>query len=197
MCERVWKKCSRLCKKAETRDWISRVACGLQAARSCTRAKHAEKPNHHASCSTTEQKVKFGCLVTSLLELATQSSCEVKPPASSVLKKLILRIPNTHKYKYPLYPRNVESFQREYWERNPREKQDWLIHNFYIKTLQIPLLSPSPLLLPWEVLDQILFLLYPHLWESFLVLWEAVRKEPISYWLILWFIAKFGKLKKK
>ena len=41
----VWesvKKCSRLCKEAGTHDWISRVAHGLQAARSCTRAKHAE-----------------------------------------------------------------------------------------------------------------------------------------------------------
>ena len=40
----VWenvKKCSRLCKETETRDWISRVARGLQATRSCTRAKHA------------------------------------------------------------------------------------------------------------------------------------------------------------
>ena len=27
--------------------------------------------------------------------------------------------------------------------------------------------------------------------------WEAVRKGPISYWLMPWFIAEFGKLKKK
>ena len=26
--------------------------------------------------------------------------------------------------------------------------------------------------------------------------WEVVRKGPISYWLMLWFIAEFGKLKK-
>ena len=26
---------------------------------------------------------------------------------------------------------------------------------------------------------------------------EAVRKGPISYWLMLWFIAEYGKLKKK
>ena len=41
----VWesvKKCLRLCKEAGTHDWISRVAHGLQAARSCTRAKHAK-----------------------------------------------------------------------------------------------------------------------------------------------------------
>ena len=28
------------------------------------------------------------------------------------------------------------------------------------------------------------------------MLWEAVKKGPISYWLILWFIAESGKLKK-
>ena len=27
--------------------------------------------------------------------------------------------------------------------------------------------------------------------------WEAIRKGPISYWLMQWAIAKFGKLKKK
>ena len=28
------------------------------------------------------------------------------------------------------------------------------------------------------------------------MLWEAVKKGPISYWLMLWFIAESGKLKK-
>ena len=56
----VWesvKKCSSLCKVARTRDWIAR---GLQAARSCTHAKHAEKLKRH--------------LVSSRLELSAQSS---------------------------------------------------------------------------------------------------------------------------
>ena len=50
---RVWesvKKCSRLWSEARTLDWISRVARGLQAAKRCTRVKHAEKLNCHASC---------------------------------------------------------------------------------------------------------------------------------------------------
>ena len=90
------KKCSRLCKEAGSHDWILRVARGLQAARSCTRAKHAEKLNRHASCSTTGQKVQIGHSVSSRLELATQSSREAKLPASSVLEKLTLRIPFSH-----------------------------------------------------------------------------------------------------
>ena len=56
----VWdsvKKCLRLCIEARTCDWISRVACDWQAAKGCTWVKHAEKLNHHASCSNTRQKV--------------------------------------------------------------------------------------------------------------------------------------------
>ena len=104
------KKCSSLCRVARTRDWISRVARGLQAARSCTRAKHAKKLKRYASWSTTGQKVQTGHSVSLRLELVAQSSREAKPPASFVLEKLTLRIPNTHKYKYPSYPRNIESF---------------------------------------------------------------------------------------
>ena len=123
----VWesvKKCSRPCSEAETRSWILRVAHGLQAARRCTRVKHAEKLNHRVSCSTTGQKVQTGYLVSSRLGLATQSSREAKSLVHSIMKKLTLHIPFSLQYKYSLYPRNIESFQREFWERNLREKQD-------------------------------------------------------------------------
>ena len=98
------KKCSSLCKVAGTRDWISRVARGLQAARSCRCAKHVEKLKRHVSWSTTGQNVQTSHLVSSRLELTAQSSREVKLPTSSVLERPTLRIPNTHKYKYPSYP---------------------------------------------------------------------------------------------
>ena len=136
-----------------------------------------QKLKHHASWSTTGQKVQTGHSVTSRLELATQSSRESKSPASSVLKNLTLRIPFSPQYKYPLYPWNVESFQGEYWKKNPREKQDWLIHNLYIETFQIPLLSPSPLLHPWEVHYQNLFSPYPHLWEGHLGLGKQLGRD--------------------
>ena len=81
------KKCLSLYKVAGTHDWISRVAHALQAAKSCSRAKHAEKLKRHASRSTTRQKVQTGHSVSSRLELAAQSNRKAKPPASSVLKK--------------------------------------------------------------------------------------------------------------
>ena len=36
-------------------------------------------------------------------------------------------------FSHSFSPRFKESFQREFWERNPREKQDWLIHNLYLR----------------------------------------------------------------
>ena len=58
----VWesvKKCLRLCSETGTRGWISGEACGLQAAKSCTRAEHARELNSHASWSTIGQKSKL------------------------------------------------------------------------------------------------------------------------------------------
>ena len=72
------KKCLRLCTEAGTRDWISQVARDKQAARGCTQVRHAKKLNQRASRSTTGQKVQTGHLVSSQLELATQSSHEAK-----------------------------------------------------------------------------------------------------------------------
>ena len=91
VCESV-KKCSRLCSEAKTHGWISQVACVLQAARRCTRVKHAKKLNRHANCSTTGQKVSIGHSVSSWLGLVTQSSRKAKSPVHSVMEKLTLCI---------------------------------------------------------------------------------------------------------
>ena len=90
------------------------MARGLQAARRCTRVKHAEKLNRHANYSTIGQKVQTSHSVSSRLGLATQSSREAKSPVHSVMEKLTLRILLSLQYKYPLYPRNIESYQREF-----------------------------------------------------------------------------------
>ena len=86
----------------------------LVSRQKCTQVKHAEKLNRHANCSTRGKKVQSGHSVISRLGLATQSSREAKSPVHSVIEKLTLRIPFSLQYKYPLYPRNEESFQREF-----------------------------------------------------------------------------------
>ena len=97
----------------------------------------------------------------------------------------------------PLYPRNIKSFQREFWERNSREKQDWFIHNLHIETLQIPLLSSSPLLHPWEVHYHNLFSPYPYLWEGHLVFGKQLRRDQFHIGWCYGQVAESSKLKKK
>ena len=82
------KKCSRLCSEVGTHSWILWVARGLQAAKRCTRVKHAKKLNCYASCSTTRQKVQTGHSVSSRLGLETQSSREAKSPVHSIKEKI-------------------------------------------------------------------------------------------------------------
>ena len=65
-CEEILK----FVQSSRAHNWISRVACSLQAAISCTRAKHAEKLKHHASWRTTREKVQTGHSVSLRLELA-------------------------------------------------------------------------------------------------------------------------------
>ena len=87
----VWesvKKCSRLCSEIGTRGWISWVVCSLQAARRCTRVKHAVKLNHHASCSITGQNFQSDHTVSSRLRLVTRSSQKVESPECFVYWKL-------------------------------------------------------------------------------------------------------------
>ena len=164
------------------RSRVSRVAHGLQATRKLHTCQACQKLKSRANCCTTGQKSQASQAVCSRLKLVTQPSRGVKSPKHLVWEKLIFHIPSHPIIYRPLYPQNVESLQRDFWERNPREKQDWSIHNLHIKTLQIPLLSSSPLLNPWEVHYQNLFSPYPYLWECCLALWEAVKKGPISYW---------------
>jgi len=89
------KKSSRVCNSAGPRNWISRLARGLQVAKGGTRVKHAEELKSHASCCTTGQKLPAGQAVISQLRLATQSSREAKSPIHSVWEKLTFRF-QTH-----------------------------------------------------------------------------------------------------
>ena len=108
--------------------WLAAVSC--QKMHTCLAC---QKLKRYASWSTIGQNKTTGRSVISRLDLATQSSHETKLRASPVLKKLTLHIPFSPQYKYPLYPQKNESFQREFWERNPRVRQDWFIYNLYIR----------------------------------------------------------------
>ena len=168
MSEKVWRNaqdCARMQRLIAGLAGDLRLA-SRQSWHTCGACRELKS---HASCYTRGQKSQAGQAVSSRLELATQPSREAKSPDHPVWVKLTFHIPSHSTIYRPLYPWYSESFQREFWERNPREKQDWLIHNLHIETLQIPLLSSSPLSKPWEVHYQNIFPPYPYLWEGYLV----------------------------
>ena len=66
------------------------------------------------SWSTIGQKVQTGRSVASRLELATQPSRETKSLDHPIWEKLTFHIPSHPTIYRPLYPRNVESFQKEF-----------------------------------------------------------------------------------
>ena len=181
-------------------SWLD-LAGGLRLA-SCQKlhtCQACQKLKSHASCCTTGQKSQAGQAVCLRLELGTQPSRKVKSPEYPVWEKLTFHIPSHPTiYTYiSLYPRYSENFQREFWERNPREKQDWFIHNLHIETLQIPLLSSSPLSKPWKVHYQNLFSPYPYLWEDHLAFGKQLRRNQFHIGWCYGQVAESGKLKKK
>ena len=89
-----------------TRDW--------QAAKVGTRVKHAGELKSHASCCTTGQKSQVGQAISLRLELVTQPNREAKSPDHLIWEKLTFHIPSHPTIYRPLYPQNVESFQREF-----------------------------------------------------------------------------------
>ena len=143
-----------------------------------------QKLKCHASWSTTGQKVQTDCSATSRL-------------ASSVLKNLTLHIPFSPQYKILLIPMKC----KELLERILREKPQRKTRLTHLQSSHRDSLNSSTLIL------SIVTSLRGSLPKHFLIIptsvrrpfgaWEAIRKGPISYWLMLWAIVESDKLKKK
>ena len=125
------KKCLRVCKKNRDSRLDLAGDLRLQAARNYSRARHARSwsvtPAKALQDKIGQPAVQLPRGWNSWLSQVVRQSCE---PAL-FWKNLTLHIPFSPQYKYPFYPRKKESFQREFWEKNPREKQDWFIPNLH------------------------------------------------------------------
>ena len=103
----------------------SRVTRDLQAFRSCTRAKNAEKLNCHTRCSITGQKVQSSCSVISRLELGTQSSRGAKSQGQATSQLCFGKIDfafQTHTSINTPYTHELQRASRENIERETLEK---------------------------------------------------------------------------
>ena len=151
-------------------NWISCLARGWQVAKGGTCVKHAGELKSHANCCTIGQKSQAGQAVRSWLRLMTQSSRKVKLPDHLVWEKLTFRIPNTHQYIYPLYPRIVESFKIEF-ERETLEKNKIDSSTIFIIGFSKFFYShPFHCYILERYISQNLFSPYPYLWGGYLVL---------------------------
>ena len=132
----VWesvKNCSSMCKEVGTRGWISRVARSCKLPEWCIRDKRARSWSVTPAVALQDKSPRlarpFACSLNSQLNLVERSSHQ-----NTLFGKIMtFHIPFHPTIYIPLYPRFKESFQREFWERNPKEKQDWLIHNLYLR----------------------------------------------------------------
>ena len=172
------KKCSRVCKKYRDSRLDLAGDSRLQAVRSCTRARHARSWSIMLAGALQDKLEQLAVQLSrnwnSWLNQAARPSCE---PA--LFWKTWLFAFHYHPSINTLFTHERKRASRENFERKTLEKNK-------IETLQIPQLSSSPLLNPWKAYYQNFFSPYPFLWEGCLVLWEAIKKEPISHWLMLW-----------
>ena len=116
----------------------------------------------------------------------------VKSPDHPVWEKLTFRIlshPNIYIYIYiyiSLYPRYLESFQREFLREKPQRKTRLI----YLQSSHRDSLNFSTFFL--SIVKSLrgtlpkLFLTIPIFVRRPFGVQEAVKKGPISYWLMLW-----------
>ena len=126
------KNCSRLCKEAGTRGWISRVAHGCKPPEWCTRAKHARSWSVVPAVTLQDKSPKlarpFAHGLNSRLNTIARSSRQNTLFGKIWLFTFLL----TLLYIYP-YTHDLERASRENFKRKTLEKQDWLIHNLYLR----------------------------------------------------------------
>ena len=114
VCARVW-RIAQVCTKKQGlavgfHGWLAAVSHQIEA-----HVPSMPKAEASRQLFTTGQKFQANQAVCSRLELATQSSREVRPPEHPVWQNMTFHIPSHPTIYIPLYPRFRESFQREFW----------------------------------------------------------------------------------
>ena len=98
---------------------------------------------------------------------------------------------------YP-YTHNFERASRENFKREILEKKR-LTHPQSLPKRLFKFLYSLPL--HCQILERLITKTFSHhiqfLWEGYLVLWEVVRKEPISHWLMLWSSSRIREAKEE
>ena len=130
----------------------------LQAARSSTHAKHARSWSVMLAGALQDKIGQLTVLLSRgwISRLSQAASPSREPPLFwktwrfTFFSHPSINTPYTHKRTRA----SRENFEREFWERNPRVKQDWFIYNLYIRvssnssTLFLSIVKPLRGILP-------------------------------------------------
>ena len=127
------KKCSRLCKDAETHGWIREwLVIGKPPKLAHVWSMQGSwrvMPAVALQDKSPKLARPFAQNLNSRLNLVARSSCQNTLFRKNWLFTFLLTLLYIYPYTHALDRASRENF----WERNPREKQDWLIHNLYLR----------------------------------------------------------------
>ena len=134
MCEKVW----RIAQDCAKKQGLAAGSCGWLAAASRQNDAHVPSmPEAEASCQLLHYKTKVlgwpGHLLAAWTCDSTQSQGQVA--RTSCLGKTDFSHSFSPYYIYTFIPTILWELPERIWERNSREKQDWLIHNLYLRDL--------------------------------------------------------------
>ena len=121
----VWesvKNCSRLCKEAGTRGWISRVARGCKPSKCCTRAKHVRSWKVAPAVALQDKSPRLARLfargLNSWLNQVVRSSRQNTLFRKNWLFTFLLTLLYIYPYTHDLEGAFRDNFERETLEKN-------------------------------------------------------------------------------
>ena len=151
----LWvRECEEIFKIVQwSRDLWLDLAGGsrLQAAKWWTHAKHAKSWSVMPAGALPGKKYRLAIQFPHGWNSWLSQAAIPSRPLALFWQTLFFAFHSHSSINTPYTHKILRASRENFWEKNPREKQDWLIHNLYIVTFQIPQLSPSPLLHPREV----------------------------------------------
>ena len=128
------KNCSRLCKETGTHGWILRVARGCKPLEWCSCAKHTRswKVVPIVALQDKSQRLArpFARGLNSWLNPVARSSSQNILFGENWLLTFLLTLLYIYPYIHDLERASKENFERETLEK---KKQDWLVHNLYLR----------------------------------------------------------------
>ena len=180
VCEKVW-RIDRACAikrqlATRSRNWLASGA----SSKCVTRVEHARSWRVRTARSLQEKNYKLAFLL-----FGNWNSRLIPVANDSLVHPVLLKTNFSHSISYPTINTLIPTKCRKLLERNPREQQDWFIHNLIhliqqnsstpTLSIVIPMRGSQAKSLPHHIQS-----------EKVLGVCEVVQKRTNSFWLMQW-----------